>query len=128
LPLDYQAAGFGSDFVKILRDEEEREETFEEAVRKVQEEDPDWKEEDREPTCKEEKILFTLRRLYREWVEMLDARPEAEKKSAQGRLETVTARQTKQYLKPFLRLCRTRVRTVYAPILRVLLILNNLHL
>jgi hypothetical protein len=59
-PMEYIATD-GGDFVKIIRDEEEQEQTLEEALQKKEDDDPDFKLENREPANTEEQILFLFR-------------------------------------------------------------------
>jgi hypothetical protein len=60
--------GVGSDFVKIIRDEEEQEQTLEEALQKREDDDPTFKIENREPESTEEQLLFLFRVRKLHWV------------------------------------------------------------
>lgn len=109
-PMEY-IQGDGSEFGKIMREEEERdpEDTeLEQQLQKVQDEDPDFKIEDRAPACVEEEILFYFRKAWWQWHEELDRRHDLERRSAQGRHDTATLKQTRAFLKPLFRLLQKR--------------------
>eukprot|EP00741_Cyanophora_paradoxa_P011181 tig00020554_g10801.t1 len=56
----------------------------------------------------EEYIVQYLKRMLREWEESLDSRPDAVKKTAQGKVDTATQKQCYRYLKPFFSEMRKR--------------------
>eukprot|EP01121_Diplochlamys_sp_Union-15-3_P010008 TRINITY_DN2763_c0_g1_i3.p1 TRINITY_DN2763_c0_g1~~TRINITY_DN2763_c0_g1_i3.p1 ORF type:complete len:198 (-),score=36.06 TRINITY_DN2763_c0_g1_i3:132-725(-) len=105
--------GTSNDFAETVKDIEQQEEELdpeelEILKKKRDDEDPIFKEEDREPTLPEEKVLFFLRKLLREWELELDSRPLTEKRTASGRLEYVTCAQCRRYIKPFFKLLRSK--------------------
>jgi len=86
----------------------------------LEQEDPDFKMEDRKPESDEEEVLFFFReQLHRMGIsfllfpcssfsycvahlgDKLNERADAEKKSAAGRSETVLYQQTRSFIKPF---------------------------
>jgi pre-mRNA-splicing factor 18 len=60
--------------------------------------------------------LWCGQRLLREWELELDARSDEEKRSAKGKIASATQKQTRQYVKPLLKLLKDR--TVSDDILR----------
>lgn len=108
-PMEY-VEGVGSEFVKSIKEENEEGDDPEmlKHLKQEQEEEKEFKEDGKEPTCDEEKVWYFFRRLLREWGQQLDARPELEKKTAQGKYDTATYRQTRTYIKPFFVQCRKR--------------------
>jgi pre-mRNA-splicing factor 18 len=109
-PIEYIQSD-GSEFLKIIREEEDKEdqdEGIEAQLQRVQDEDPDFKKEDRPATCIEEEILFFFRKAWWEWHDELDRRPETERRTAQGRHDTATLKQTRAFLKPLFKLLQKR--------------------
>ena len=51
-------------------------------------------------------------RYLREWKSELDERPESVKKTAQGKIETATYKQTKSHIKGLFKQLKTRVKTI----------------
>lgn len=88
-------------------------------------EDPDFKVEEKEPTCDEEVIWFFLRRLVKEMADKLDQRTESERKTAAGRAQTVTFQQTRLFLKPFFKKCRTRTVEVSSSSLFIFFLISS---
>eukprot|EP00271_Cylindrocystis_brebissonii_P014215 TRINITY_DN35499_c0_g1_i1.p1 TRINITY_DN35499_c0_g1~~TRINITY_DN35499_c0_g1_i1.p1 ORF type:complete len:418 (+),score=96.53 TRINITY_DN35499_c0_g1_i1:364-1617(+) len=61
-----------------------------------------------EELCDEDKILVFCKRILKEWEKELDERPEAEKRTQQGRSIFATYRQCARYLDPLFRMCRRK--------------------
>jgi len=57
---------------------------------------------------REDFILYNLKRLLKEWEYELNGRADAEKRTAQGRMQTATFKQTKNYIRPLFKLLRLR--------------------
>jgi len=77
------------------------------------------------PKCDEDRILFFLKVLLREWEDDLDARETTEKKTTRGKLALATFKQTCNYITPLFR--HLKKRTLPADILReVGLIVENM--
>jgi len=106
----------GSAFQKAMQQEEEDEDVETQKKKKQEEEDPDFKVEQREPTCSEEIILFYFRELVDLMGSRLKSRSEEERKSGQGRMDTTKHKQTKEFIRPFFKMCRNR--TLPADILK----------
>ena len=53
-------------------------------------------------------LAIYFKRLLREWEKDLEARPEAERRSTQGKLATAIQKQSTEYLKPFFKLLKRR--------------------
>jgi len=113
-PMEY-LEGSSNEYAETAKDIQIEEEDFEAEEldylqkKRNEDEDPDFKVDDKEPTCDEEKIWFFFRKLLREWQLELDSRPATEKRTAEGRSQTVTYAQCRRYIKPFFKLCRRRV-------------------
>jgi pre-mRNA-splicing factor 18 len=81
-----------------------------------QDEENDREDEDRMDTVvvdgreqiREDFILYNLKRLLKEWEYELNGRADAEKRTAQGRMQTATFKQTKNYIRPLFKLLRLR--------------------
>jgi len=91
----------GSAFQKAAQQEEDEEDIEIQKKNKKEEEDPDFKIEDKQPTCQEEFVLFYFRDLVHKMGTQLKERPEEERKSVAGRMEATKHKQTKEFLRPF---------------------------
>jgi len=100
----------GSEFIKAIKMEGENFEEDIEVIKKKKEEkeDPDFKIENREPTCPEEVVLFYFRNLIVAKQRIFDERSDEEKKCEKGRKDFVTFQQTKSNIKSFFRQCRKK--------------------
>jgi len=100
-PVEY-IEGMDDDFGKSLR-----------ALDK-QEEQPETKEEENEPeeqvedNSRESVVLKTFGRLMKEWNIELQDRTEIQKRSAQGKIDTVTYKQCRRNIKPLFKLLRSK--------------------
>jgi len=95
-------------FKEMQKDGDDEEDINLKKKKEREKEDPDFKMEVKEPTCDEEIVWFFLRRLIKEMGDKLDQRSPEEKKSAAGRAQSVMYSQTRVFLKPFFKKCRTR--------------------
>jgi len=84
--------------------------------RKAEEEDPDFRIEERDPDGIEEEVLFYFRKLLVMKQNKLDERTEDEKKSQKGRKDMVTFQQTKSNIRPFFK--QSRKKTVPGDIIK----------
>ena len=58
-------------------------------------------------------LIYTFfKRLLREWEQELNNRPDNVKRSTQGKLQAAIQRQTTEYLKPFFRTLKKKVRVI----------------
>jgi len=107
-PQEYVADGGQNDLGKSLR-ELEREETTGNQTKKDEDDEiePDTKG-DFSVKTKESYILSFLKKLISEWSNVLKERSEIQKRSAQGKIEMATFLQTNQYIKPLLKLLKSR--------------------
>jgi pre-mRNA-splicing factor 18 len=58
--------------------------------------------------CKEDFILFLFKKLLNEWEQELNDRPDAEKRTAQGKVATATYKQCRKHIKPLFKLLKER--------------------
>jgi len=106
----------GSAFMKAtMQTEEDDEDILTQKKKRTEEADPDFKIDNITPTCPEEEVWFYFRGLVHQMGDRLKNRPEQERKSAQGRMETTKHKQTMEFLRPFFRMCRNK--TVSADII-----------
>jgi len=112
VPMEYIQAGEfeGSDFLKAMENAEvdEEEDIEVQKKKKAEEDDPDFKIENRQPACSEEEILFFFRELVRDMGIQLDSRTAEKKNTALGRRGTAQYQQTKAFVRPFFRMCRKK--------------------
>jgi len=112
VPMEYIQAGEfeGSDFLKAMENAEvdEEEDIEVQKKKKAEEDDPDFKIENRQPTGTEEEILFFFREIVRDMGLQLDSRTAAEKNTALGRRGSAQYQQTKAFVRPFFRMCRKK--------------------
>uniref|UniRef100_A0A6B2LAC3 Pre-mRNA-splicing factor 18 n=1 Tax=Arcella intermedia TaxID=1963864 RepID=A0A6B2LAC3_9EUKA len=110
-PMEYIKAGEfeGSDFLKALENSEVFEEDIEALKKKkADEDDPDFKIEQRQPQGTEEEILFFFREVIYRMGQKLETRSPAEKLSAMGRRETALYQQSRAFVRPFFRMCKNK--------------------
>jgi len=112
VPMEYIQAGEfeGSDFLKAIENAEvdEEEDIEVQKKKKAEEDDPDFKVENRQPICPEEEVLFFFREIIRDMGIQLDSRTATEKNTAIGRRATAQSQQTKAFVRPFFRMCRKK--------------------
>jgi len=102
-----------NDFKEAIKeiDDEDQEE---DAKKAIAEDGTDSEDEKEIPTgeaiqlSQEDFILSSFKRIIKVWGEDLNERPDAIKRTAQGKIQTATFKQTKKYLRPLFKLLRNR--------------------
>jgi len=106
--MEYSEEG-QNDWRKLIEQEEALEENNGSDAKKP--EDEDEKEDPQDAfvvKTKEDFISSTLKKLLKLWEATLQERSDLVKKTQAGRLETLTFKQTKNYIKPLLKLLKSR--------------------
>jgi len=66
------------------------------------------REEKKKPPSEDAVIRRWIRARLKDWERKLEARPDAEKRSPLGRVDTKTYKQCKDYIRPLVKLCKTK--------------------
>lgn len=98
-PIEY-SEGSTNEFAKNIKEVEEEEAEEAAQLQKIENDDPMFVVEKREPDSPEEKVLFWCRRLLAMMQEELDRRPEDVKRSGPGKRENAIFKQTQSYIRP----------------------------
>eukprot|EP00457_Paulinella_chromatophora_P010532 gb/GEZN01010638.1/.p1 GENE.gb/GEZN01010638.1/~~gb/GEZN01010638.1/.p1 ORF type:complete len:367 (-),score=88.49 gb/GEZN01010638.1/:122-1198(-) len=125
----HDAEGLQNVFQQILQTDVESEITMA-SVGEEQEAEENKKQQERQATKsekykerpkdsfkdKESYVAFWIKRMLHEWEVELAERPKEERESHQGKLASATQKQTRQYMRPLLKQCKTH--TVPADVLK----------
>lgn len=113
---EYKAVGwsdqFGSDLKNMAKGDDSEKKKKDEAtsaaefLKKLDEAYERKQAEDK--LTKEDEIMYTFRRLLKEWEQELAERPEAEKRTAQGKIAAATYKQTLRNITPFFHLLKKK--------------------